>query len=1830
VNILAEELDVKINADSSKLTSELNKVKKALDGLNKLSKTINIKTTTGNSLSKIKGIQSILDGISTDNKINISLSSGQILNRLKAIDDRLKSINKNSNINLNITQSTKIKNSSTGGLGETERGTTITRYEKESYKTLRQQAKNSALEAEKSYNTGDFVDYKKDFMDKMNELVNFRKALGDISIGQERGIYANMARSLSSTSPLYSSLIDKVKELNNEQTKFNSITGKATAPVKNIGNEYLELQKKAVSAASAFNIASTSNKNISSAKQEYENALNNLVSFKSARGYLSYGAERNIYRSVSPQVQKDSAAYAILKSRIDSVSKAMGTLNNHSQKAHLDKVYENLSSPANFISNMGRATKGTGSAIEVLGRLLYTSSELPGTFGAVSGVLANVTAGFVGFGAAIYGTVQTVTTLANVLQTVGSVIYTALRPGIETYDTTTRGVLSLTAALQTMGNINGQEVTKEQAHTAAINLSSQALIRAQQSAFSYKEVMTALQGVLPLVLGKGMNAKQALDITTGVAGVAKLTGLNQNQVLQETRDLMQGTITARTSQVANALGITNQDLAQYRGNSEKLFDYLTSMFSKYSQALTDYSNTVPGSIEQLQETMGLAGQTIVASFGPAIVSFTHTITGMFGRVEDEQGRFLDNSGKLHNELGEDISDNQKEVDSFNESMTHFEISDGLKAFMAMLWDIADYIAKCVDEVYDWAKANGYIDDQQTIFQGIGDAIKLMIAMIVEFTEDLITTGVAIVTFGVNAYNALLPFLNILRSIIVSMGIITKAGVSQAGAIQKLLVGDTAGFMADSKQANKVFNADFEKYYNMKPLEQISIKDMLGSGAPKEGGVQATLRNIKEGNSPYLTEEQWLKEHGTGTKPSQISGTAKPDEKSLLQEAKRELADQKEIVKAELEDIKDICKNEMDSLDAIFSQGLITVEDYYSQKTAIEEKQAQAEVDAIKKEIALTEATPFQYATEKEKELVKLGRELSKATSALQKTQQAAADVARISKDSVVYRQLNLSNTGGTSATAGNSAYQSAQEMTDEVQSQIEAGVQDGFSQWQGITMDNMREGCVEAVTKIGDAFSQFLGDQLANGVVNVDVLQQNAKEAGIPEIPYDENKLSPGDVIVYDNDAHVLIYKGQGKTVGNSSSALDYEYGEHQGPGAVKEQGIDIGMDPTSIIKTGQYGLRGNYASTVLPNAVSSEGAKMRAAITANIADEQKTILDYAQLMAEGASAEIQMINTKLQEKIHQLLSQGKPDLAGMVEQIMESQIRDIKIKYSKQKLEYFFKQETMTSGFMSGKLGMDISRLVDNIKDIGAAVSHYFDNYFSLKNSKMLVNLRSLAAEATTGGNEKQVYEVNSIIDGFYSNLEKNIKSFITKIEDTIATKQNIVESNKFLTTGQKAQEKTRLDTEKAIQESLYYSSQILEFEYQLDQLSIAQKKATTEQEKAQYGNEINNIQYNILPALEMQRTLNNELAITPTLLEKVGVTAKQSLEDGLVTFLTDCINTCKTLEEAFNNLVVSILKDLQKMFANQLKNDIIKMLFPTTPNKMAAKAETENLGYNNKTSLSSITSGILGNLDFAPQYNNKNPQNFTQYEFSTDKINQGRYGSLVPNTFPSYEQLTGNTAANINTGTVNQGVTQGLTQLTTTVNSATTQLSSMASALQTSNLSSEFTSLSSTLETVNTNLTAFGSSLSNLSNTGGAEKTGSIEAHAGGGIISGPGTGISDSILSRVSNGEGIITAKRVSQLGTGFIHAVNRGDFSSIYARLPAYADGGVVGGIGSETTASGVSSFAQNLGSKVSTTNNMNIALVRDEAEAMTHFMKSGSGQRIMLDFSRKNASITSRF
>lgn len=116
----------------------------------------------------------------------------------------------------------------------------------------------------------------------------------------------------------------------------------------------------------------------------------------------------------------------------------------------------------------------------------------------------------------------------------------------------------------------------------------------------------------------------------------------------------------------------------------------------------------------------------------------------------------------------------------------------------------------------------------------------------------------------------------------------------------------------------------------------------------------------------------------------------------------------------------------------------------------------------------------------------------------------------------------------------------------------------------GKRMDNGKNGCVEAVTKIGASTSGFLKNELDNGVVYVPKLVEDAQKAGVGVVAYSPEKVVAGDIIVYGDNDHVVMADGKGGYVGNSTSQQKVVHGSDY---------TDMGdLQPTKIIKTGNTG----------------------------------------------------------------------------------------------------------------------------------------------------------------------------------------------------------------------------------------------------------------------------------------------------------------------------------------------------------------------------------------------------------------------------------------------------------------------------------------------------------------------------------------------------------------------------------------------------------------------------------------------------------------------------------
>ena len=182
------------------------------------------------------------------------------------------------------------------------------------------------------------------------------------------------------------------------------------------------------------------------------------------------------------------------------------------------------------------------------------------------------------------------------------------------------------------------------------------------------------------------------------------------------------------------------------------------------------------------------------------------------------------------------------------------------------------------------------------------------------------------------------------------------------------------------------------------------------------------------------------------------------------------------------------------------------------------------------------------------------------------------------------------------------------------------GVVADATPWLDERMDNGKEGCVEAVTKIGAKSSPFLAKELDNGVLGVEKL---VSDAGDRVISYDADKVEAGDIIVYGDNEHVVMADGHGGYVGNSSSLNKVVHEDDY-----NKMG---GLEPTKIIKSdSSYNSSDNSdesnersSDTASGSVPDDRGGKMAQQIAANTGLPANLI--WAQLYHESGNFDSQL-----------------------------------------------------------------------------------------------------------------------------------------------------------------------------------------------------------------------------------------------------------------------------------------------------------------------------------------------------------------------------------------------------------------------------------------------------------------------------------------------------------------------------------------------------------------------------------------------------------------------------
>jgi len=135
-------------------------------------------------------------------------------------------------------------------------------------------------------------------------------------------------------------------------------------------------------------------------------------------------------------------------------------------------------------------------------------------------------------------------------------------------------------------------------------------IESRRTTASFAELLETFQTNTNLGLRAGLDLNEVRQFTVLISQAATALGLPQNQLAEEVRSLLNGTINPRNSRIAVALGITNEQIRNARAQGQ-LFEFLSGELEAFGVIAEAQANTLNGRLlrlrQVLQELAGEAG-----------------------------------------------------------------------------------------------------------------------------------------------------------------------------------------------------------------------------------------------------------------------------------------------------------------------------------------------------------------------------------------------------------------------------------------------------------------------------------------------------------------------------------------------------------------------------------------------------------------------------------------------------------------------------------------------------------------------------------------------------------------------------------------------------------------------------------------------------------------------------------------------------------------------------------------------------------------------------------------------------------------------------------------------------------------------------------------------------------------------------------------------------------------------------------------------------------------------------------------------------------------------
>lgn len=167
--------------------------------------------------------------------------------------------------------------------------------------------------------------------------------------------------------------------------------------------------------------------------------------------------------------------------------------------------------------------------------------------------------------------------------------------------------IGMAGILTSMTQLDGKTLQWNDALAVSSELIDRLNTDALKTAATSEELVTTFRALLGPGLGAGMTIDEIQQLTTVGVNAVKSIGLDDRQLVQELRDMVQGGIQPASSTLATALGLKDADIKAARNSAEGLFKFLMDRLQGFERASLETPKTLKGLEDQIQEAITRTG-----------------------------------------------------------------------------------------------------------------------------------------------------------------------------------------------------------------------------------------------------------------------------------------------------------------------------------------------------------------------------------------------------------------------------------------------------------------------------------------------------------------------------------------------------------------------------------------------------------------------------------------------------------------------------------------------------------------------------------------------------------------------------------------------------------------------------------------------------------------------------------------------------------------------------------------------------------------------------------------------------------------------------------------------------------------------------------------------------------------------------------------------------------------------------------------------------------------------------------------------------------------------